>query len=320
MGCKHNWQISHSNDTYPFRCTKCGKRSTGVNYRKSNKTIPIIIGVISVVVIGGLLLTNPLVIPTNITIPSLNNSPSNSQINSNPQTASNPITYTGCTVASNGLGQSKISCLNQDSITCNSNPVMPLGTYQDAVLTINGNACTVEFSDKTGKSTTWNLSLSPIVSDTQTQSNSIIEPAKNAIGTIQNSLDQASKTIEKSTQNITDIVPKIQKPSQITQSPSQHPFYSPEYGASSHYSPSTDIITLTVMGPTNGFSYNVIIKDYSGTVKHQYSETTNTSTDIQAFSLSDVCKPAEVIVSAPDNVQIYSAYAGTFAQEQACQK
>lgn len=56
MGCwwgKHKWQITHSNDTYPYRCLKCGKRSKGVKtHRRKNKRISIVIGVICVVIVG----------------------------------------------------------------------------------------------------------------------------------------------------------------------------------------------------------------------------------------------------------------------------
>ena len=38
MGCKHNWQISHSNNKYPYRCTKCGKRSEGIRKHSGKKS------------------------------------------------------------------------------------------------------------------------------------------------------------------------------------------------------------------------------------------------------------------------------------------
>lgn len=56
MGCKHNWQITHSNDAYPFRCTKCGKRSTGVKKhsgQSGGKRIIITSLVIICALIGG---------------------------------------------------------------------------------------------------------------------------------------------------------------------------------------------------------------------------------------------------------------------------
>lgn len=56
MSCKHNWQLTHSNDKYPFRCTKCGKRSEGVKKHsgQSGSTRIIIVSVVIVcVIIGG---------------------------------------------------------------------------------------------------------------------------------------------------------------------------------------------------------------------------------------------------------------------------
>ena len=43
MGCKHQWQLTHSNDTYPYWCVKCGKRSTGLKtpHKRNNKGIAI---------------------------------------------------------------------------------------------------------------------------------------------------------------------------------------------------------------------------------------------------------------------------------------
>ena len=55
MFCKHKWQITHSNATYPFRCLKCGKRSKGVKKhsgKSDTKRIMIPIVVIGVL-IGG---------------------------------------------------------------------------------------------------------------------------------------------------------------------------------------------------------------------------------------------------------------------------
>lgn len=50
---KHKWQITHSNDTYPYWCVKCGKRSKGVKtYRRKNKKIGIILAIVFVVAIG----------------------------------------------------------------------------------------------------------------------------------------------------------------------------------------------------------------------------------------------------------------------------
>ena len=70
MFCKHKWQITHSNETYPYWCVKCGKRSKGVKtYRRKNKRTGIIIGVICVVIVGFFLIY-PNVAQTYLTIPS----------------------------------------------------------------------------------------------------------------------------------------------------------------------------------------------------------------------------------------------------------
>ena len=72
MFCKHKWQITHSNSTYPYWCVKCGKRSRGVKtYRRKNKKIGITIGVICALTVCFFLIY-PNVAQTYITIPSQN--------------------------------------------------------------------------------------------------------------------------------------------------------------------------------------------------------------------------------------------------------
>jgi len=68
--CKHSWQITYQNKQNAFFCTKCGKRVSGTRtYRRRNrKQIGIILGGISVFIIG-FVLFYPHALPTYITIP-----------------------------------------------------------------------------------------------------------------------------------------------------------------------------------------------------------------------------------------------------------
>ena len=217
MGCKwgkHNWQISHTNKANSFRCTRCGQLASGVaTFRKSKIKPAVAISVVIIgVIIGGYIFQTPqtlqtmeneaknIITNTGNTVQQLssqvakatlnglnyntaqNNAPNSSPSNPQSQDTSKSITYSDCTVASNGLGLYRINCLNHDSVSCNSDPAMPSGIHKNAILTMNGNDCNVEYVDNTGKKITWNLSLSSsTTNNAQTQNtpnNSVSTPTQ----------------------------------------------------------------------------------------------------------------------------------------------
>jgi len=184
---KHTWQITHSNDTYPKWCVKCGKRSKGIKtYRRKNKRIGITIGVISAVIVCFFLIYSD-VAQTYIIIPSQNflhillpqlqlpqislpnfiaTKPSQTP-SETPQGQTNPPTSTGnsqvvfsnCLMVSNGAGGIRVNCANHDSIQCISNPPIGSGIQKDVTLTIDENSCIVQYQNSTESNTVYHFQL-----------------------------------------------------------------------------------------------------------------------------------------------------------------
>jgi uncharacterized protein YkwD len=169
MGCwlgKHKWQITHSNDTYPFRCIKCGKRSTGVKTHRPNtgKKIAIISVVLSVIVLYVLVNGVPqfpqISIPNFIeTKPTPTPSETTQGQSSPPTTSNNQVVLSNCIMASNGAGGIRVNCAGHDSVQCISDPPIGSGIQKDVTLTIDQNSCIVQYPNPQGSNTIYHFQL-----------------------------------------------------------------------------------------------------------------------------------------------------------------
>lgn len=89
-------------------------------------------------------------------------------------------------------------------------------------------------------------------------------------------------------------------------------FFTLQYGVSSSYVPQTNGLTTIFHSTTPGTTYNVQIKNSTGTVAQSYSFSlaSNQTLDTRAYNITGVSKPASLTVSVAGN-QIYTAYLGS---------
>lgn len=88
-------------------------------------------------------------------------------------------------------------------------------------------------------------------------------------------------------------------------------FYTLQYGATHTYNPTTNGLAVTVRSSTAPFTYNVIIKNSTGTIAQNFTATINGTIDTHNFNVTGVTKPASLFVSIPSIGQIYQAYVGS---------
>lgn len=88
-------------------------------------------------------------------------------------------------------------------------------------------------------------------------------------------------------------------------------FYTLRYGATESFSPTTNGLAVTTRSSTSPFTYNIIIKNSTGTITQNFTATINGTIDTHNFNLTNTTKPAGLFVSVPGVGQIYSAYVGS---------
>jgi len=170
MGCwfgKHKWQITHANETYPYWCVKCGKRSKGVKrYRRKTKRqitiISVIISVVFLLALAGGVVQLPQISLANFieTKPSQTPSETSQGQTNQPITSGNsPVALSNCIMASNGAGGIRINCENHDSVQCTSDPPIGSGIQNDVTLTIDKNSCVVQYLNPQGSNTIYHFQL-----------------------------------------------------------------------------------------------------------------------------------------------------------------
>lgn len=88
-------------------------------------------------------------------------------------------------------------------------------------------------------------------------------------------------------------------------------FYTMHYGATSTYTPSTNGLSTTVRSTTTPFTYNVLVRNSTGTITINFTKTVNSTSDTHLFNVSSTSKPGAVFVSIPGTGTIYSSYLGS---------
>lgn len=88
-------------------------------------------------------------------------------------------------------------------------------------------------------------------------------------------------------------------------------FWTLEYGASDSYVPSNNQLTTYFHSNTgNPVTYNVLVKNSTGAIAINQTETFNGTLDTRTFNVSSVTKPAGLFISVAGS-QIYSSYLGS---------
>lgn len=90
-------------------------------------------------------------------------------------------------------------------------------------------------------------------------------------------------------------------------------FWTYPWGASDSFTPNTNGLVTTVRHTTAPFSYNIVLKNSSGTVFQNTTYTSNSTIDTQSFNLTGRAKPVSLYISSVTGGvnQIYSAFLGS---------
>ena len=90
-------------------------------------------------------------------------------------------------------------------------------------------------------------------------------------------------------------------------------FWTYPWGASDSFTPNTNGLVTTVRHTTAPFSYNIVLKNSTGTVFQNTTYTSNSTIDTQSFNLTGRAKPVSLYISSVTGGvnQIYSAFLGS---------
>lgn len=90
-------------------------------------------------------------------------------------------------------------------------------------------------------------------------------------------------------------------------------FWSYPWGASDSFTPNTNGLVTTVRHTTTPFSYNLVLKNSTGSVFQNTTYTSNSTIDTQSFNLTGRAKPVSLYINSVTGGvnQIYSAFLGS---------